>query len=111
MRMRNFTDHIDCSFDKHYEDILKFENLDWYLRMRNVMYKIIDFDDRVGPHRDKKFAIELKSSLFERFENNGFCDRLQKMWDDEKHRYSRGEQPISTEVVLDEPKAFRPKLP
>lgn len=82
-------DHVSYNFD-HYPDEC-FENDKDVIRLRRCLRKILDWDDREDAPRERKNVLELRMSLFERFEAGDFSVRLMQYWKEEKLAYENGE--------------------
>ena len=82
-------DHVSYNFDQ-YTDAC-FENDKDVIRLRRCLRKVLDWEDREDAPRERKNVLELRMSLFERFEAGGFSAPLMQYWKEEKRAYENGE--------------------
>jgi hypothetical protein len=58
----------------------------------DLLYMLLDFDEREGAPRDNPVARSLRERLLSRFNARGFSPRLMAVWDEVKAHYESGSQ-------------------
>lgn len=82
-------EHMSYNFD-HYPDECFREEKD-EPRLRRCLRKVLDWNDRPDAPKERANAVELRNTLFEKFESEDFPAPLLRYWKEEKSAYENGE--------------------